>query len=245
MSTNTQQDLIGQRVITAAGGSNRAVVYGGACAYGGEQWIFGGETRIETSFDRVAPADTPIPDKDARVAATKRTTKEARDAGHYGRGSWSYTIEGYPRTLWADTKRDALADGDDPLQADLTPPFGKRLVDHCHLEDSDEFGEMSLVGHPVGPRRLVHNLKGWSAQLERRSRSLGVGAELVGQLGEQVFLGLVVVVERCRRTFRCGGNVADRHAQEAFLRDHLLGCVAERLLRPFSTRRQCHYGSLG
>jgi hypothetical protein len=63
--------------------------------------------------ERVAPEAllASIPAKDDRVTVRKRTTQEARAANYYGRGSWSYTIPGVDFEMWADTKRDALAEG--------------------------------------------------------------------------------------------------------------------------------------
>jgi hypothetical protein len=75
-----------------------------------------GRTMLHASPERVAPAALfATIEKDPRVVATKRTTAEARAAGHYGRGSWSYTIPGNPQTLWANTKTEAIQEGSQRL----------------------------------------------------------------------------------------------------------------------------------
>lgn len=107
---------IGDAVITMRHGSS-IYTYGGDKEGSGERLSFdmryGQRTTLETSPDRVAPAAllATIPPKDPRVIATKRTTKEARAAGHYGRGSWSFTIPGVDFELWANTRTEALAEG--------------------------------------------------------------------------------------------------------------------------------------
>src|SRR3954451_4035716 len=88
------------------------IIYGGPSDKAGwSSLIVGRRVERQCDADRIAPADTPVPAKDPRVEVTKRTTREARAANYYGRGSWSYTIPGYAWTMRADTKRAALADG--------------------------------------------------------------------------------------------------------------------------------------
>ncbi|SCL36406.1 hypothetical protein GA0070615_3048 [Micromonospora aurantiaca] len=58
--------------------------------------------------ERVAPADTPIPGKDARVSVVKRTRAEMP----YGEpGVWQLTLPGGGVPTWHRTKRDATTTG--------------------------------------------------------------------------------------------------------------------------------------
>lgn len=106
----TAADLIGQPVIIM--GQEGTYEYEGDDRYGFESIAFraGRTNGVATSFNRVAPADTPIPTADPRITVEKRPLAEARRAGHYGRGSWRLTLPDRP-DVWANTKAEAVAKG--------------------------------------------------------------------------------------------------------------------------------------
>ncbi|MEV0732423.1 hypothetical protein [Polymorphospora sp. NPDC050346] len=70
-----------------------------------------GSGRLPTRLcepDRVAPVDTPIPDRDERIVVEKRPTRERP----YGEaGVWRLTLPGTIHPTWHRTKRDAVATG--------------------------------------------------------------------------------------------------------------------------------------
>jgi hypothetical protein len=70
---------------------------------------FGGSAHVLKCDPKdVAPADVPVPEKDARVQVAKR----ARAEMPYGvSGPWLLTITGTARTSWHKTRRDATATG--------------------------------------------------------------------------------------------------------------------------------------
>jgi hypothetical protein len=68
----------------------------------------GGRPVLKCPPDRVAPAGTPIPDRDDRVSVTKRTRAEMP----YGEpGIWYLSLPGVEHGSWHRTKRDATATG--------------------------------------------------------------------------------------------------------------------------------------
>ncbi|WP_240742410.1 hypothetical protein [Micromonospora zingiberis] len=71
-------------------------------------WLAGGLPVRRCEPERVAPADTPIPDKYVRVSVVKRTRAEMP----YGEpGVWQLTLPGGGVPTWHRTKRDATATG--------------------------------------------------------------------------------------------------------------------------------------
>lgn len=104
-------DLIGLPVLSWSKGSDRAYIWGGPPERDG--WdttaYSGGTPVITTSYDRVAPSDTPIPAKDPRVTVEKLPKKrDYQDAG-----PWLLRIDGVDGSKWTAwrTKKDALTDG--------------------------------------------------------------------------------------------------------------------------------------
>lgn len=106
--TITAADLIGQPVLTMS--IPELYLYEGPDDLGFESIRYGATIGIATAFDRIAPADTPIPAADDRVQVEKRPMLEARRAGHYGRGSWRLALPDRPYT-WHNTKGEAVAAG--------------------------------------------------------------------------------------------------------------------------------------
>ncbi|MFY1633742.1 hypothetical protein ACN27F_10755 [Solwaraspora sp. WMMB335] len=102
--------VVGDRVISWY--DRDPVEYGGG---DGGPWVTlsfallaGGLPVRKCEPERVAPAGTPIPDKDARVSVVKRTRAEMP----YGEpGIWQLTLPGDGASGWHRTKRDATATG--------------------------------------------------------------------------------------------------------------------------------------
>ncbi len=100
----------GDRVISW--NEDQPVVYGGesdgtfdTLSFG----VFSGATPVlKCDPRRVAPADTPIPDRDERVSVVKGTRAEMP----YGAaGVWQLRLPGDKRPSWHRTKRDATTTG--------------------------------------------------------------------------------------------------------------------------------------
>lgn len=104
----TEAELIGQPVILW-GWEGVFVYKGDNGSLGMERVGFGAVPSVETSFERVAPADVVIPQRDIRVNVTKGDRGVARRHGHYG-NAWMLNLPGRP-TTWFNTKREAVAAG--------------------------------------------------------------------------------------------------------------------------------------
>ena len=100
---------VGQLVITWY--DDKPVEYGGPGDRGFTELSFGllnGRTPVrKCEPDRVAPADTPIPARDARVTVVQRPRSERPDGAA---GTWRLTLPGQ-RSSWHKTKRDGTATG--------------------------------------------------------------------------------------------------------------------------------------
>lgn len=111
-TTDLADRLIGTTVITMGGLD--PVTYAGRDPHGGgfESTTFRASgCTVHCDPERVAPASTPLADaKDPRITVTKGTIREARAAGHYGRGSWTLHLPG-TRATWHNTKAEAVAAG--------------------------------------------------------------------------------------------------------------------------------------
>ena len=100
---------VGQLVITWY--DAKPVKYGGTASRGFTELSFraldSGPAVRKCDPDRVAPADTPIPTRDARVTVEQRPRSE-RPPG--APGNWRLTLPGQLPS-WHNTKRDGTADG--------------------------------------------------------------------------------------------------------------------------------------
>lgn len=104
-------DLIGKPVISW--NHNRPVEYGGPSERPGMESTayslrHGGLPVLRCDPARVAPADTPIPEKDDRVVIVKHPRKPEHVT--YAPGLWELRLPGQPSS-WHKTKRDATAEG--------------------------------------------------------------------------------------------------------------------------------------